>query len=253
MRHPGLWVTFHWQTHAEYRALVTCSASHGSPRKNRARGQIPLVRSPRPTCVITTGSTWSRTHFVEGELCVKPCTRVLCFWERCWVWMYLSRNVETKRRGWIRKRKSGEFTEVVSESPISREECEGTQSYIKKDFSFFKKILTQGYVYRFLRERKGERGKKHWCERGIDSLPPWCAPTRDGTCNLGMCPDWESNLQTFGAWDDAPVNWATLPGAKVFLFFVFLKTCNPGMFDISISWSKQGCPTRGRQAACHLG
>ena len=32
--------------------------------------------------------------------------------------------------------------------------------------------------------------------------PDW----RDQTCNLGMCPDWESNLQTFGVWDDAPTN-----------------------------------------------
>ena len=32
-------------------------------------------------------------------------------------------------------------------------------------------------------------------ERNINQLPPVCAPTGDWTYNLGMCPDWESNLQ----------------------------------------------------------
>ena len=31
-------------------------------------------------------------------------------------------------------------------------------------------------------------------------------PTGDKTNNLGMCPDWELNLQSFGLWDDAPTN-----------------------------------------------
>ena len=36
-----------------------------------------------------------------------------------------------------------------------------------------------------------------------------CALTRGRTHNLGMCPDQESNLQSFGPRDDAPTNWAT--------------------------------------------
>ena len=43
------------------------------------------------------------------------------------------------------------------------------------------------------REREGQ-GEKHWC------FPPIDAPTRDQTCNLGMCPDLGSNLQSFGVW-----------------------------------------------------
>ena len=32
------------------------------------------------------------------------------------------------------------------------------------------------------------------------------------TYNLGMFPDWGSNLQPFGVWDDAPTHGATQPG-----------------------------------------
>ena len=55
-------------------------------------------------------------------------------------------------------------------------------------------------------------------ERNISWLPPLRTPTRDRTCYLGMCPDWGSNLQTFGVWDDAPINWATWPGLGPFFF-----------------------------------
>ena len=56
-------------------------------------------------------------------------------------------------------------------------------------------ILTWGHAYWFL-----ERGKarEREGERNIDRLPLVYAPTRDHTCNLGMCPDWESNLRSFG-------------------------------------------------------
>ena len=46
-------------------------------------------------------------------------------------------------------------------------------------------------------------------ERNINWLPPICAPTKDWTCNLGMCSDWELNPQLFGIQDVAPTNWAT--------------------------------------------
>ena len=46
-------------------------------------------------------------------------------------------------------------------------------------------------------------------ERNINWLSPICALTRDGTCNLGMCPDGGSNPQSFGIRDNAPTDWAT--------------------------------------------
>ena len=57
------------------------------------------------------------------------------------------------------------------------------------------------------REKEEEREReKHQCERNIDQLPPVCDPSGDCTHNC-MCPDWESNPQPFGIWDDAPTNW----------------------------------------------
>ena len=46
-------------------------------------------------------------------------------------------------------------------------------------------------------------------ERNIDQLPPIHSPTRDQTCNPGMCPDGELNPQSFDVQDDASTNWAT--------------------------------------------
>ena len=43
-------------------------------------------------------------------------------------------------------------------------------------------------------------------ERKIDWLPSVRSPTGDQTHNLGMYPDWESSLQTFGVWGNAPTN-----------------------------------------------
>ena len=52
-----------------------------------------------------------------------------------------------------------------------------------------------------------EKDRQTWMsERNIDWLPPVCALTADRTHNLVMCPDQESNLQTFGAQDDAPTD-----------------------------------------------
>ena len=51
-------------------------------------------------------------------------------------------------------------------------------------------------------------------ETNIDWLPPVYALTGDWTYNLDMCPDWYSNLQHFGAEEDAPANWVTCPGKK---------------------------------------
>ena len=57
--------------------------------------------------------------------------------------------------------------------------------------SLFKK---KSFIFR-QRGREGEReGEKHQCV--VASCAP---PTGDLACNPGMCPDWESNQQCFGA------------------------------------------------------
>ena len=55
-------------------------------------------------------------------------------------------------------------------------------------------------------------------QRNIDQLPPIHSLTRDQTHNLGLCPDWELNLQPFGVWNNAPINWTTWQGQKQILF-----------------------------------
>ena len=60
------------------------------------------------------------------------------------------------------------------------------------------------FFHCFQRERKGERERDR-CEREASTgcLPyvpgpgTACTRTGDRICNLGMCPDWESNLQPF--------------------------------------------------------
>ena len=65
-----------------------------------------------------------------------------------------------------------------------------------------------------------ERERETWMwERNINRLPAISGPTRDGTQNLGVCPDQESNLQPFGIWDTAPTNWAARPGQHFWLFY----------------------------------
>ena len=59
------------------------------------------------------------------------------------------------------------------------------------------------------REEGRERERNIDVRETVIGLPPVHAPTRNQTHNLGMCPDWESNPQPFGVWDDAPTE---LPG-----------------------------------------
>ena len=54
------------------------------------------------------------------------------------------------------------------------------------------------------RERERERERKR--AQDIDWLLPVCSPTGDRTHNLGMGLDWESNLQPFVVWGNAPTN-----------------------------------------------
>ena len=54
------------------------------------------------------------------------------------------------------------------------------------------------------RGREGERERTSMQYGSIKRFPFIHALTRDQAQNLGMCPDWESNPQPFGVWDDAP-------------------------------------------------
>ena len=86
---------------------------------------------------------------------------------------------------------------------------------------FFFKFSPEDMFIDFREGRYAEWETERKRERNIDLLPPVCTLTRDRTCNLGMCPDWESNTQHFGAQNDAPVNWATQPGLCFFFLFLF--------------------------------
>ena len=92
--------------------------------------------------------------------------------------------------------------------------------YIKHLLKLFKK---SSFWYWFLEKKEGvggrtERETSMW-ERNSHWLPPICAPTRDRTHKLGMCPDWGSKLQPFRVQEVAPNKWATWPGLKLFFFF----------------------------------
>lgn len=50
------------------------------------------------------------------------------------------------------------------------------------------------------------------------------APFGDGPHNPEMCPDWESNLQTFGALDDAQPSEPHWPGLTVLSCFLPFET-----------------------------
>ena len=55
------------------------------------------------------------------------------------------------------------------------------------------------------RQRGGEREREKYLY-DKHRLLPICTPTRNQTHNLGMCPDQESNPQSFGVWDHSPTN-----------------------------------------------
>nr|KAF6500976.1 hypothetical protein HJG59_007989 [Molossus molossus] len=92
-----------------------------------------------------------------------------------------------------------------------------------------KLILERGRKRERERERERERDL---CERETGQQPmsylhlpcsgmePVCALTRYRTCNLGMCPDQESNLPHFGIRDEAPTSQATLARA-LWQFLIF--------------------------------
>ena len=57
-----------------------------------------------------------------------------------------------------------------------------------------------------VRESRRER-EKHQCEKHLLTVSCIYVPQLGNqTISLGMRLDWESNLQTFGVWDDASTN-----------------------------------------------
>ena len=62
-----------------------------------------------------------------------------------------------------------------------------------------------------LRREKGREGQRQTVirERNIDESPLVHATNRDRTHNLALSLDQESNLLSFGIWDDIPFSWAT--------------------------------------------
>ena len=83
-----------------------------------------------------------------------------------------------------------------------------------KQVKFYFLILTRGYAYWFLEREKGrenEREREPDVRENIDWLPVVWTPIRDQTSQPRYVPDWGSNPQPFGVWDDAPTNWATRP------------------------------------------
>ena len=72
------------------------------------------------------------------------------------------------------------------------------------------------------REREKEReSEEERCERETSISCLWYAPNWGWTCNLGRCPDRESNPWTFGVLDDAPTKRATPTWAAV-VFLMWL-------------------------------
>ena len=72
------------------------------------------------------------------------------------------------------------------------------------------------------RKREKEReGEILMCWRNINMLSPRCAPTRDGTHNLGYVPRLGIEQQHFGVWDAAPPTEPTWPRAFIYLFIYF--------------------------------
>ena len=61
---------------------------------------------------------------------------------------------------------------------------------------FFFFILTWGHFFHCFGREEGR--EKHRCEREASIGCSRTCPTREGTCNLDMCPNQESNLQPFG-------------------------------------------------------
>ena len=87
-------------------------------------------------------------------------------------------------------------------------------------FGFFFKSLLEDMFLLVLETEKGwqrERRRNINVGKKQQLVPPTCTSTGAWTCNLGVCPDGEWNLQPFVVWDDGP----TVPpsqGTSAFLY-----------------------------------
>ena len=83
------------------------------------------------------------------------------------------------------------------------------------------------------------------------SAVPMRASPRDPTHNLGMCPDWGSNPQHFGVWDEAPSNWATQPGLTGYyspvVFSVSALGPRPSLVVKREKFEGRSLPTNGKK------
>ena len=96
------------------------------------------------------------------------------------------------------------------------------------------KIITSGNpLPSFQAEEKGGRGTSVW-ERNINWLPAARAPTRDPTCNPGICPDWELNPWPFSLWDIAQPTEPHRPGPPF-----FFKTTNWDQQYSNFFWKRR--------------
>ena len=113
---------------------------------------------------------------------------------------------------------------------------------LTSDSCLFFLILTRGHAYRF--SERGEGGDRvggrnidvRMSERNTDWLPLARAPTKDWTCNPGMCLDWESNQWPFWFTDDAPTNLAILVRADNCLFNIKRSTIFSFLFVFLRNW-----------------
>ena len=97
------------------------------------------------------------------------------------------------------------------------------------DFKQFLKLCL--FLERGKREKERESNiNMQDTSDSVASCPP---PTGDLACNPGMCPDWESNPQPFGAPDNAPTKWATPARAFLTERCVFQKNHQ----SVTILWS----------------
>ena len=78
---------------------------------------------------------------------------------------------------------------------------------LQKKFTF-----TRGHFFIAFREKGRETGRERETPIGFSLI---YASNGDQICNLGKCPDQESNPQTFGLQDDTPANWATQARAEL--------------------------------------